>query len=394
MNTPHNMKNTNNLKKVAALVLATTLAVGSTIAILPGSTGSVYAATASHKMNTSAVHVQVEGKAVSTQGMLGKTGKTLVPLKEAARALGATVTYDTKTRTVIVTKGKQISSYLMYTDGGGAKDNLFVTFNGSALGDTYDGQVVKGTTYVEAKALSEPFGYRIVWNKATNTVNFTTAGMNTITITPTKLADPIDNKYTDVNIMYPVISGLENEAAQTAINQALKAHVDQSIALTKKQIQEAGKPDSPNLQYEVDSGYKVTYNQNGVISFLLNDYGYLGGAHGGNTLTGMTFSLKNGKALKLDDLLKSNASYRQNLKKLLQNEIKKQGGVEDGTLDSFNDLSKNSSAYLNNYYLTEQGFTIFFQQYAIAPYAAGNPEFNFTFNQLLKAGTNPLRAYQ
>ncbi|MCL9663481.1 DUF4163 domain-containing protein [Paenibacillus hunanensis] len=393
MNTSYSLKNTSYLKKTAALVLAATLATAGTIAILPGSTGSAYAATASSKTNPSIVNVQIEGKAISTQGILGPTGKTLVPLKEAAKALGATVTYDTKTRTVIVSKGKQISSYLMYTDGG-AKDNLFVTFNSSALGDTFDGQVIKGTTYVEAKALSEPFGYRTVWTKATNTVNFTTAGMNAITITPTKLADSIDNEYTDVSVLYPVISGLDNEAAQTKINAALKAYVDQSIATTKKQIEEAGKPDSPNLQYEVDSGYKVSYNQNGVISFLLYDYGYLGGAHGGETLTGMTFSLKDGKAIKLDDLLKSNASYRQDIKELLQNEIKKQGGAEDGTLDSFNDLSHNSSAYLNNYYLTDRGFTIFFQQYAIAPYAAGTPEFSFTFNQLLKAGTNPLKAYQ
>ncbi len=387
------MNNTTRLPKMAALVLAATLATTGTIAILPGNTGSVYAATTSHNMNTSIVHVQVEGKAISTQGILGKTGKTLIPLKEAAKALGATVTYDAKTRTVIVTKGKQISTYLLYTDGG-AKDNLFVTFNSSELGDTYDSQVIKGTTYVETKALSEPFGYRTVWDKATNTVIVTTAGMNAITITPTTLAHSINNTYTNVNFTYPVISGLTNEAAQTKINNALKAHVEQWMATMDKQIQEAGKPVSPSMQYEGDSGYKVSYNQNGVISFLLYDYGYLGGAHGGETLTGMTFSLQDGKALKLNDLLKSNASYRQDLKQLLQNEIKKQDGAEDGTLDSFNELSKNSSAYLDDYYLTDSGFTIFFQQYAIAPYAAGTPEFHFTFNQLLKAGTNPLKAYQ
>ncbi len=65
-------------------------------------------------------------------------------------------------------------------------DNLFVTFNGGTLGASYDGQVVKGVSYVEAKSLSEPFGYRTVWNKATNTVNFTTVGINNVTVTPTK----------------------------------------------------------------------------------------------------------------------------------------------------------------------------------------------------------------
>ncbi len=392
MDTQYKMKNSIHLKKIAALVLATTLAAAGTIAIVPGGTSSVYAATTSQKVNKSVVNVQVEGKAVATQGMLSKAGKTLVPLKDAAKALGATVTYDAKTHNVIVTKGKQTSSYMIYSDAD--TDNLFVTLNGGTLGASYDGQVVKGVSYVEAKSLSEPFGYRTVWNKATNTVNFTTVGINNVTVTPTKLADPIQNKYTTVNVIYPVVSGLENEAAQTAINKAIKSHFDQYLAGMKKQVEEAGAPYSKDLSYEIDGGYQVTYNQNGVISFLLTDYQFLGGAHGDNILTGMTFSLKDGKAIKLDDLLKSNASYRQELKKMLQADIKKQSNEWGYSLEQFNDLSKDSSSYLNNYYLTDSGFNIFFQKYDIAPGAAGNPEFNFTFGQVLKAGVNPLKDFK
>ncbi len=392
MDKQYTMKNTHYLKKISALVLATTMAAAGTVAILPGSTASVYAAAASQKVDKSVVHVQVEGKAVATQGMLSKDGKTLVPLKDAAKALGATVTYDAKTHNIVVTKGKQTSSYLIYSEEN--VQSALVTFNGGALREGYDGQVVKGVSYVEAKALSGPFGYRIVWNKATNTVNFTTAGINNVTVIPTKLADPIKNKYTTVNVVYPVVTGLENEAAQTAINKALKAHFDQYLTGMKKQVEEAGVPYSKDLSYEIDGGYKVTYNQNGVISFLLTDYQFLGGAHGDDILTGMTFSLKDGKAVKLDDLLKSNASYRQDIKKLLQADIKKQSDLMGYSLEQFNDLSKNSSSYLNNYYLTDNGFTVFFQKYDIAPGASGTPEFNFTFGQLLKSGTNPLKDFK
>ncbi len=392
MDKQYTLKNTTYLKKLSALVLAATMAAAGTVAILPGSTNSVYAAAASQKVNKAVVHVQVEGKAVATQGMLSKAGKTLVPLKDAAKALGATVTYDAKTHNVIVTKGKQSAAYTIYNDIN--TDNVFAAFNGGALGESYDGQIVKGVSYVEAKALSEPFGYRTVWNKATSTVNFTTVGVNAVTVTPTKLADPIQNKYTTVNVVYPVVSGLDNEAAQTAINKALKDHFDKYLAGMKKQVEEAGTPYSKDLSYEIDGGYKVSYNQNGVISFLLTDYQFLGGAHGDNILTGMTFSLKDGKALKLDDLLKSNASYRQDIKKMLQADIKKQSDEMGYSLEQFNDLSKNSSSYLNNYYLTDSGFTVFFQKYDIAPGAAGNPEFNFTFSQLLKSGVNPLKDFK
>lgn len=392
MDKQYTLKNTTYLKKLSALVLAATMAAAGTVATLPGSTHSVYAAAASQKVNKAVVHVQVEGKAVATQGMLSKSGKTLVPLKDAAKALGATVTYDAKTHNVIVTKGKQSAAYTIYNDIN--TDNVFAAFNGGALGESYDGQIAKGVSYVEAKALSEPFGYRTVWNKATSTVNFTTVGVNAVTVTPTKLADPIQNKYTTVNVVYPVVSGLDNEAAQTAINKALKDHFDKYLAGMKKQVEEAGTPYSKDLSYEIDGGYKVSYNQNGVISFLLTDYQFLGGAHGDNILTGMTFSLKDGKALKLDDLLKSNASYRQDIKKMLQADIKKQSDEMGYSLEQFNDLSKNSSSYLNNYYLTDSGFTVFFQKYDIAPGAAGNPEFNFTFSQLLKSGVNPLKDFK
>lgn len=151
MDKQYTLKNTTYLKKLSALVLAATMAAAGTVAILPGSTNSVYAAAASQKVNKAVVHVQVEGKAVATQGMLSKSGKTLVPLKDAAKALGATVTYDAKTHNVIVTKGKQSAAYTIYNDIN--TDNVFAAFNGGALGESYDGQIVKGVSYVEAKAL-------------------------------------------------------------------------------------------------------------------------------------------------------------------------------------------------------------------------------------------------
>ncbi|MEW4370960.1 PdaC/SigV domain-containing protein [Paenibacillus kandeliae] len=392
MNKFYKLNNTTHLKKLAAIVLASSLAAVGTVAVLPGNATVAQAATTSTTASKSAIHVQVEGKAVATQGMLSKTGKTLVPLKDAAKAFGASVTYDAKTHSVIVKKGKLSATYQVYS---GSDDNsVYVSFNGGTVGDNYDGQVVKGVSYVEIKALSEPFGYRALWNNATRTVNLTQAGMNDVTVTPTTLNAKAGNDYTDISIVYPVVSGLDNATAQTAINKALKAHFDQYLAAVQKQAKELGAPTSKNMRYEIDGGYKMTYNQNGVISFLLTDYQYLGGAHGDDVLTGMTFSLKDGKLLKLDDLLKSNTNYRQDLKKLLQADIRKHADDMGVSLEQFNDLSKSSSKYLENFYLTASGFNVFFQKYDIAPGAAGNPEFEFTFSQLLKSGSNPLSSYK
>lgn len=388
MDKHQNMKNTTYLKKLSAIVLATSLTAAGTAATLPLVQSSAYAASTSSSAK-SVINVQVEGKAISAKGMLSKSGSMLLPLKDIAKTVGATVTYNSKEHTATITKGKNKVSYDL-----NQKDMVFVRLNGSAVGDSYDASVVKGTTYVAIKAVTEPFGYRALWNNATRTVNVTAAGMNDVEVTGNKLESSTQNKYTNFNIVYPVVSGLENEAAQTKINKALKAHSDQFLTTMQKQVKEAGAPANKDITYEIDGGYKVTYNRNGVISFLLTDYQYLGGAHGDDILTSMTFSLKDGKAIQLSDLLKSNSNYSQDIKKLIQTHIKKNADTEGLSLEQFNDLSKNSSKYLENYYLTDSGFTIFFQKYDIAPGAAGNPKIDFTFSQLLKSGTNPLSAYQ
>jgi inhibitor of cysteine peptidase len=49
--------------------------------------------------------------------------------------------------------------------------------------------------------------------------------------------------------------------------------------------------------------YIVTYNQNGLLSFVLSDYQYSGGAHGSTVQTACTFDLATGRTLKLSDIL-------------------------------------------------------------------------------------------
>ncbi|MEW4370961.1 PdaC/SigV domain-containing protein [Paenibacillus kandeliae] len=399
MNKTYKLNHTGYLKKLAALVLASSLAAVGTVATLPGNTPVVQAAAANNSMAKSAIYIQVEGKAIQGQGLTSTTGKLMVPLKEVAKAMGASITYDAKTHDITVKKQKVAAKYNVYSQTKGnkvtadAQDGAYVYFNGGATGDSYDGQVIKGVAYVQVQAVSELFGYRSVWNHATHTVNLTQAAMNNVTITPTSLKGNIDHKPTTLNILYPVVSGLDNLEAQASINKALKAYFDDLITSAQTYAKEintdASLTELKKTPFEIDGGYKVTYNQNGVISFMLTDYVYLGGAHGDTSPEGMTFSLQDGKLLKLDDLLKSNTNYRQDLKKLLQADIRKHADDMGVSLEQFNDRYKNSSTYLDNFYLNDSGFDVFFQTYDISPGAAGNPKFSYTFNQLLKSGSNP-----
>lgn len=384
MNTNQNNTSKAHLKKISAFLLATTMATVGTVAVLPGTSYTVQAAAATSSTVKSAIHVQVEGKAIATTGIVSPNGSSLLPLKDTAKAIGATVTYNAKEKTVTVTKDKNKASFALGAD---VNDGVFVTLNGSTVGDSYDAKIVNGTSYVAIKAVTDQFGYRAVWNGATRTVNITKEGMNNIELTTATLKPTKTNSYTEINIKYPVISGLDNSEAEVAINKAFKAHAQTYLEQTQKQAKELGAPPKDSaMTYEIDSGYKVTYNRNGVLSVLVNDYEFLGGAHGGATLTGMTFSLKDGKQIQLSDLLKSNSNYRKDIDKVINAEIKKEDLY---FADSFKGIAANQG-----YYLTDSGLTIYFQQYEIAPYAAGTPEFSFTFKKLLPTGVNPLDAYK
>ena len=265
---------------------------------------------------------------------------------------------------------------------------VYLSLDNSTVGDSYDAKIVNGTSYVAIKAVTDQLGYRAVWNGSTRTVNITKEGINNIDITTATLKPTKTNSYTETNISYPVISGLDNAEAEVAINKAFKAHAQTYLEQTQKQAKELGAPPKDSaIQYEMDSGYKITYNRNGVLSVVVTDYEYLGGAHGGSTQTGMTFSLKDGKQIQLSDLLKSNSNYRKDIDKIINTQMNKNKDLYFA--DSFKGIAANQG-----YYLTDSGITLYFQQYDLAPYAAGMPEFPITFKQVLPSGVNPLDAYK
>lgn len=392
MKTTQNHTSQAHLKKISAFLLATTIATVGTVAVLPGTSYTVQAATTTSSTAKSAIHVQVEGKAIATTGIVSANGSSLLPLKDTAKAIGATVTYNAKDKSVTITKGKNKVDFELGVSADGMKPNngVFVTLNGSNVGYTYDAQVVNGTSYVAIKAVTDQLGYRALWNGSTRTVNIATAGTNNIEVTTETLKPSTTNSYTEVNVKYPVISGLDNTEAEVAINKAIKANAQTFLQGTQKQAKEFGAPaKGSEMSYEIDGGYKVTYNSNGIVSVLLMDYAFLGGAHGYSINTGMTFSLKDGKQIQLSDLLKSNPNYRKDIDKVINAKLKKDAAQNIATVDQFKGIAANQE-----YYLTDSGLTIFFQQGEIGANAAGTPEFPITFKQAIPSGTNPLSAYK
>lgn len=131
----------------------------------------------------------------------------------------------------------------------------------------------------------------------------------------------------------------------------------------------------PVQKYEAIVNYVLSYNQNCAISLYFNQYIYTGGAHGTTLRYSDTWNLQTGRTIPLKNLFARNINYRDYIIKNITAQVKEQ--IKNGENVYFDDYEQNISQYLNeeSFYITQKGLVIYYQQYDIAPYSSGIPEF-------------------
>lgn len=114
------------------------------------------------------ITVNVNGvKVEMDQQPVIENGRTLVPLRAVAEALGCTVAWDDSTKTASFTQGDVIAivtvgeNYIILSDG---------VYNDRMLIDT-PAVIVNSRTMIPLRALSESFGFDVEWDANTRTVN-------------------------------------------------------------------------------------------------------------------------------------------------------------------------------------------------------------------------------
>lgn len=131
----------------------------------------------------------------------------------------------------------------------------------------------------------------------------------------------------------------------------------------------------PIHQYEAVVNYTVTYNQNCVLSLYFDQYEYTGGAHGLTVRTSDTWNLPQSKMIELPDMFPGRTNYKEYITWTIDKQIEQKISQESWMyFDNYVQLV-NENFKVNNFYLTEEGVVIYFQQYDIAPYASGIPTF-------------------
>ena len=203
--------------------------------------------------------------------------------------------------------------------------------------------------------------------------------------TPSKIKlQALGVKYTEHTyapfINYPKIEGLISSDAQRKINNTILNHIKNSyqnkLDLEKQEI--IDRQEFPELfPYEYETYYSVKYNKNNVLSILIYDYRYLGGAHGSTTVASYNFDVITGNQTTLNSVAKTNSAYLKMEKYArvdLLNQNAKMGMVFTELLHELN-IDNNRP-----FYFYDNGIVVKFYEYEVAAYAAGMPEVKIPYS--------------
>ncbi|MPQ25481.1 DUF3298 and DUF4163 domain-containing protein [Bacillus paralicheniformis] len=138
-----------------------------------------------------------------------------------------------------------------------------------------------------------------------------------------------------------------------------------------KHIQNQDKGEKHHYKTDYQTSFKVKFNEANKLSVLIDDDMYSGGAHGMGTVKAYNYDLKTNKQIKLNQILNTKTKVK-NAKNYIYNYIIKHKEIFFSDIEISNiSLDKNTA-----FYFTKNGIAVVFQEYEVAPYAAGNPVVN------------------
>lgn len=264
---------------------------------------------------------------------------------------------------------------------------------------------ISGNTLTQAKKLSKGEEYRVYSYKVVSGSGYYGLGGGLFVKksssvkyeTPSKVKlQALGVKVTDHSlapgIKYPKVQGLISSTAQKKINDTIFAHIQDSYQYAQeleKEEQQARqeyyndygyqvpKEEEYMYSYEYDVSYEVKYNQNNILSVLIYDYMYTGGAHGMATVESYNFDVLTGNEITLSSVAKTNSAFtkmERYARTDLLNQNAKMGMIFPDTLDSIS---------IDNdrpFYFYDNGIVVKFYEYEVAAYAAGMPEVKIPYS--------------
>ena len=123
----------------------------------------------------------------------------------------------------------------------------------------------------------------------------------------------------------------------------------------------------------VDFGSIITYYDSDIISILFSADVYLGGAHGGHPVNSIVINRKTGKEITSDILGSNKKDAFDKIYKIIK-EDKEQVFFDTDEMEITREEIEKKAVLT---YASKDIINILFNEYSVAPYTTGTPEFNY-----------------
>jgi hypothetical protein len=146
-------------------------------------------------------------------------------------------------------------------------------------------------------------------------------------------------------------------------------------------------PETPEQPFDFIATWEPTQLNENYISFVLNVYYFVGGAHGATEVHGFNYDLKKQKEITILDFLNSLQPALDKLATLAAENVTSQMQRNEVQLDDFlqqmiQEGTKPTSENYQDFNFNCNSLIIYFQQYQVAPGAVGSVNVTFYKNTL------------
>lgn len=181
-----------------------------------------------------------------------------------------------------------------------------------------------------------------------------------------------ETNFLNEDIKAPIFIKGINKTNVENINSIVYKVITDRIGETERSVAEEfnGINEKPTFPYEIKSTFVVTEKSDSIISLYNDYYEFLGGAHGSTIRNGYTVDRNLEKILGLRDMFLEGYDYKSVINSKIKEDIRKEQDKYFNSAEDFQGINDNQGFYIH-----DGNVIIFYQQYEIAPYVAGIPEF-------------------
>lgn len=184
-----------------------------------------------------------------------------------------------------------------------------------------------------------------------------------------------------VEVELPIITGFEDHALETSINESVKEAATDYVEAIKKtalEIQSEGYLTTP---YYAGIAYEVLNDNENYLSIEITYNEYTGGAHGNYFSEYINYDVQSEKILSLSDIVDTDKPYMEVLNEVILEaveEARANSEYGEGLHSWYEGVEEETLSFS----IEEEGLGIHFQPYEIGSYAEGAPSFMIPYDKI------------